>query len=98
MGHKMAILVDGGFRLKHAKNLRGEKTAEARASELVKYCGAHTRKENAELYRVFHYDCESPRQIRESKHVASAPAVSVTLRAAKLSLYRPCMRAKRSPL
>ena len=58
MGHKMAILVDGGFYLKRAKNMRGEAKAQARANELVKYCMAHAAKEDAELYRVFYYDCD----------------------------------------
>lgn len=56
--HKMAVLVDGGFYLKRAKNLRGEKTPSQRAEELVRYCRQHVRHENAELYRIFYYDCD----------------------------------------
>lgn len=56
--HKMAILVDGGFYLKRAKNLRGDKDPAQRADELVGYCKAHLKHENAELYRIFYYDCD----------------------------------------
>ena len=55
---KMAILVDGGFYLKRAKCLKGEKTARDRAEELVQYCKKHVENENAELYRIFYYDCD----------------------------------------
>lgn len=55
---KMAVLVDGGFYLKRAKNLKGDKTPKARAKELVDYCRAHVRHEEAELYRIFYYDCD----------------------------------------
>lgn len=55
---KMAILVDGGFYLKRAKCLKGSKTPEARAEELVQYCKKHTSHENAELYRIYFYDCD----------------------------------------
>lgn len=56
--HKMAVLVDGGFYLKRAKNLRGELDPKERASELARYCRAHAKHENAELYRIFYYDCD----------------------------------------
>lgn len=56
--HKMAVLVDGGFYLKRAKNLRGELDPKERASELARYCRAHASHENAELYRIFYYDCD----------------------------------------
>lgn len=55
--HRMAVLVDGGFYLKRAKNMRGDKTPKARADELERYCRAHVKHENAELYRIFYYDC-----------------------------------------
>lgn len=55
---KMAVLVDGGFYLKRAKNLRGNKTARERAKELVDYCRSHVKHEDAELYRIFYYDCD----------------------------------------
>ena len=55
---KMAILVDGAFYLKRAKSLRGDKTPQARANELVRYCKNHLKHENAELYRIFYYDCD----------------------------------------
>ena len=56
--HRMAVLVDGGFYLKRAKSLRGFKSPKSRANELVKYCAAHVKHENAELYRIFYYDCD----------------------------------------
>lgn len=58
MMHKMAVLVDGGFYLKRAKNLRGDATPEKRADELVRYCRAHAKNEGAEIYRIFYYDCD----------------------------------------
>lgn len=59
MKHKMAVLVDGGFYLKRAKNLMGrEKTPQERADELVGYCNRHVWHEKAELYRIFFYDCD----------------------------------------
>ena len=56
--HRMAVLVDGGFYLKRAKKLKGAKTPADRAKELVSYCQQHVRHENAELYRIFYYDCD----------------------------------------
>lgn len=56
--HKMAVLVDGGFYLKRARNLKGEKSPKARASELAAYCMDHVKHEGAELYRIFYYDCD----------------------------------------
>lgn len=59
---KTAILVDGGFYRKRARNLWGEKTAEERANELIAYCLAHLNKkdgnEERQLYRIFYYDCQ----------------------------------------
>lgn len=55
---KMAILVDGAFYLKRAKSLKGDKTPQARANELARYCKSHVDHENAELYRIFYYDCD----------------------------------------
>ena len=54
----MAVLVDGGFYLKRAKNLRGIKTPQKRADELVSYCREHVKHEKADLYRIYYYDCE----------------------------------------
>ena len=56
---KTAILVDGGFYRKRAKHLWGDKTAEARASELYAYCISHLNDnyEERTLYRIFYYDC-----------------------------------------
>ena len=52
-----AILVDGGFYRKRASVLFGHKSAEDRATELVKYCHRHIRESKAGLYRIFYYDC-----------------------------------------
>lgn len=53
----MAILVDGGFYKKRAKYLFGEKSPKDRATELITYCHRHLKKQDAELYRIFYYDC-----------------------------------------
>ena len=56
-----AILVDGGFYRKRAHKLFGDKTAEERASEIVRYCNLHIQDsrdiEHRFLYRIFYYDC-----------------------------------------
>ncbi|MCI5792813.1 MAG: NYN domain-containing protein [Lachnospiraceae bacterium] len=54
-----AILVDGGFYRKRAKNLWGELDPKARSKELYHYCMLHLRDnyENRYLYRIFYYDC-----------------------------------------
>lgn len=53
----MAILVDGGFYRKRAKYLFGDKSPEDRAKELCEYCYRHIDRQEAELYRIFYYDC-----------------------------------------
>ena len=53
---KVAILVDGGFYLRRAHHLFGEKSAKDRAQELMAYCARHAKK-GGSLYRVFYYDC-----------------------------------------
>lgn len=59
---RTAILIDGGFYRKRAKYLWGEKSAQARAKEVMAYCQAHLRdksgNDDRQLYRVFFYDCE----------------------------------------
>lgn len=56
MNNIVAILVDGGFFLRRAKKMWGEKIAKDRASELINYCYKHL--ENSDkLYRIFYYDC-----------------------------------------
>lgn len=55
---RMAILIDGGFYLNRAYSLKGERTPEARANELIGYCQSHLKHEDAELYRIFYYDCD----------------------------------------
>ncbi|MDR2524890.1 MAG: NYN domain-containing protein [Oscillospiraceae bacterium] len=58
-----AIMVDGGFYKKRARQLFGEKPPEERADELYSYCCRHlrektkTREEEHTLYRIFYYDC-----------------------------------------
>lgn len=60
----IAILVDGAFYRKRAKYLSGTKTSVERAIELQKYCEALIRfsrkkdSENAQLYRIYYYDCK----------------------------------------
>ena len=56
--HKMAVLVDGGFYLKQARWPQGDKSPAARAGELFEYCRKHRDHEDAELYRIFYYDCD----------------------------------------
>lgn len=55
---KMAILVDGGFYLKRARALQGERSPKQRANELMNYCTKHLKHEGAGLYRIFYYDCD----------------------------------------
>ena len=55
---KMAILVDGGFYLKRAKSIKGAKSPRLRANELIDYCNAHLANEEADLYRIYYYDCD----------------------------------------
>ena len=56
-----AILVDGGFYRKRAAAIWGQKTAKARADELMAYCRCHLSEKDGkrprELYRIFYYDC-----------------------------------------
>lgn len=58
---KTAILVDGGYYLKRAHALWGEKDPADRADELQKYVFKHLDKHDGpatrSLYRVFYYDC-----------------------------------------
>lgn len=57
---RTAIMVDGGFYKKQASLLFGEKTPDARANELLEYCGRHLKSDDKDprrLYRIFYYDC-----------------------------------------
>lgn len=56
---KTAILVDGGFYRKRAKQLWGEHDPKAAADALFKYCTRHLteRDRHHDLYRIFYYDC-----------------------------------------
>lgn len=66
---KTAIMVDGGFYLRRAHSLWGEKNARDRADELQRYVFKHIDKRDGpyqrELYRVFYYDCPP---IKETVH------------------------------
>ncbi|MCL1880444.1 MAG: NYN domain-containing protein [Actinomycetia bacterium] len=55
----VAILVDGGFYRKQAKELFGAKSPADRAEELVKYCNRHLLEHGLynRMYRIFYYDC-----------------------------------------
>lgn len=59
MVRKTAILVDGGFYRKRAKQLWGEHDPKAAADALFKYCTRHLteRDRHHDLYRIFYYDC-----------------------------------------
>lgn len=57
---KIAILVDGGFYRRIAQARFGNKSAEERADEVIRYCMRHLRNTNGnrdKLYRIFYYDC-----------------------------------------
>jgi len=63
---KVAILVDGGFYQKRARELFGKKTPAERAQELHDYCVLHLWSHRGkgdkhgsydDLYRIFYYDC-----------------------------------------
>lgn len=56
---KTAILVDGGFYRKRAKQLWGEHDPKTAADALFKYCTRHLteRERHHDLYRIFYYDC-----------------------------------------
>lgn len=62
---RTAILVDGGYYLRRARRIWGQKEPESRASELHEYALDHIKRrrnrvlETGErsLYRIFYYDC-----------------------------------------
>lgn len=59
----VAILVDGGFFTRRAKNLWGDRPAKEMAEILHQYCMHHLRHHEGDrfvrdsLYRIFYYDC-----------------------------------------
>ena len=59
MAGKTAILVDGGFYRKSARQLWGEKTPAETADGLFTYCKRHLSEHGRkhDLYRIFYYDC-----------------------------------------
>jgi len=56
---KVAIMVDGAFFLKRAPHFWGKQSPEELAKILCAYCQAHVHQcdYDAELYRIFFYDC-----------------------------------------
>lgn len=76
-----AIVVDGGFYRRRAQKLLGEKNPSERADELMKYCYRHLRNFNADLYRIFYYDCPP-----SDKHVYH-PLTRETVHLKKSSQY-----------
>lgn len=61
---KTAIMIDGGYYLKRAHAIKGQKSACDRATELELYCHALiSHDETRELYRVFYYDCPPSDQV-----------------------------------
>ena len=77
-----AILVDGGFYLKRARKLFGNKPPKERADELERYCRKHIRRTgDRHLYRVFYYDCPP------SDAVLWNPVSKKNVSLAKTSLY-----------
>lgn len=57
MAGKTAILVDGGFYRKRARQLWGEKTPAETADGLFTYCKRHLSEHGRkhDLYRIFYY-------------------------------------------
>lgn len=59
----VAILVDGGFYTRRAKNLWGDRSAKDSAEILHRYCMKHLHHPESgryvrdRLYRIFYYDC-----------------------------------------
>ena len=59
MAGKTAILVDGGFYRKRARQLWGKKTPAETADGLFTYCKRHLSEHGRkhDFYRIFYYDC-----------------------------------------
>lgn len=79
-----AILVDGGFYLKRAQTLWGNKSPTDRAKELFAYCQKHLSDKNEQrtLYRIFFYDC--PPSAKKVYH----PLLKKTVDLGRSDLYR----------
>jgi len=79
-----AVLVDGGFYLKRAQYLWGNKAPADRANELFTYCLKHLSDKNEErkLYRIFFYDC--PPSTKKVYH----PLLKKTVDLGKSDLYK----------
>lgn len=82
---RTAILVDGGFYVKRAYYLFGDKTPEDRAAEMLTYCMRHIT-DNSEgkkhLYRIFYYDCQP------SSAKVTHPLTHKTIDLSKSALYK----------
>ena len=65
---KTAIMVDGGFYRRRARDLWGKMTPVDAASKMITYCMHHIvePKEPRDLYRIFYYDC--PPLDKKMKH------------------------------
>lgn len=82
---KTAILVDGGFYLKRAYALFGDKTPKQRADELIEYTKRHLKGNNFEqhyLYRIFYYDC------KPSDKIIFHPLLKKNIELAKSEQYK----------
>ncbi|MDR1204823.1 MAG: NYN domain-containing protein [Peptococcaceae bacterium] len=78
---KTAIMVDGGFYLKQARKLFGEKTAAERATELLTYCHRHIPEDHS-LYRIFFYNCPP------SNKIVYHPLLKSSINLGKSPLYK----------
>lgn len=72
-----AVLVDGGFFLKRARRVYGERTPQDLARVLHRNCLAHLNdkegKRAASLYRIFFYDC--PPLTKKAHHPLTGKAI-----------------------
>ncbi|WP_053942380.1 NYN domain-containing protein [Kallipyga gabonensis] len=74
---QIAILIDGAFYLNRAKKIFGTRSPEQAANILVAYCSSHIKlskihSPNAELYRIFYYDCP-PAEIKTIHPITQKP-------------------------
>ncbi len=72
---KTAILIDGGFYRKRAREIYGELDPAALAAKLLTHCYKHLkqRNETCSLYRIFYYDC--PPLDKKVKHPLSGETI-----------------------
>ena len=94
----VAVLVDGGFYLRRAKHLWGERSAQESAEELHTYCIKHTwnkRPPNDRLYRIFYYDCPPSRQRIHNPYTKTTIDLSKTDLFTWMSVFHEELRTKR---